>query len=207
MLLDPLGGRMKDRRTVAKPSSRLWHWPVVRSKPLSTSAPVIVSYRSSKVAPISGHFCMTADQLKRELAAEVLRTSGRLRFRATGTSMLPSVLPGDVLTIEPVAISEASLGDLLLYHRDGRFWVHRLVRKAPDLLCTRGDALEAQDPPVSPDEILGRVVCVSRGNRSFEPARSLPLFRRILCFMIRRSSLVRRVLSRFYAPRPQAVLA
>jgi hypothetical protein len=32
-----------------------------------------------------------------ELAAEVIRSFGRVRLRATGTSMLPAIWPGDVL--------------------------------------------------------------------------------------------------------------
>jgi len=44
--------------------------------------------------------CSTArETLGCELAAEVLRSSGRLRLRATGTSMLPAVWPGDVLSV------------------------------------------------------------------------------------------------------------
>ena len=40
--------------------------------------------------------------VKCELAAEVLRSSGRLRLQVTGWSMLPSIWPGDTLTVEQV---------------------------------------------------------------------------------------------------------
>ena len=42
---------------------------------------------------------MELEAVKCELAAEVLRSSGELRLRVTGSSMLPAVWPGDELTI------------------------------------------------------------------------------------------------------------
>src|SRR5262249_37101837 len=41
-----------------------------------------------------------AHAIKCELAAEVLRFSGRLRLQVGGWSMLPSVFPGDTLLVE-----------------------------------------------------------------------------------------------------------
>ena len=40
--------------------------------------------------------------LKCELAAEVLRSFGTLRFAATGWSMLPSVWPGETLVVDRI---------------------------------------------------------------------------------------------------------
>ena len=39
------------------------------------------------------------DEAKHDLAAEVLRQFGEVRLKVTGASMLPSVWPGDVLTV------------------------------------------------------------------------------------------------------------
>ncbi len=70
-----------------------------------------------------------ANALKCELAGEVLRSSGTLRLRVTGWSMLPTVMPGDTLVIEHVSSDAVSEGDIVLFVRDRRFFVHRVVTK------------------------------------------------------------------------------
>ena len=67
-----------------------------------------------------------------ELAAEVLRSWGRLRLRATGASMLPAVWPGDVLSVRSQGVVEALPGDIVLFGREGRLVAHRVVER---ILC------------------------------------------------------------------------
>jgi hypothetical protein len=55
------------------------------------------------------------------LAAEILGSRRRLRLKALGTSMLPTVWPGDVLTIESAACEETGPGDTVLLQRSHRF--------------------------------------------------------------------------------------
>src|SRR6266699_1943678 len=55
----------------------------------------------------------------RELLAEVARKFGEIRFKATGDSMLPSVLPGDLLTVRRESFSEFRNGEIVVYERDG----------------------------------------------------------------------------------------
>ena len=42
----------------------------------------------------------TAQSVRCELAAEMLRSSGMLRLRVTGWSMLPTLIQGDLLVFE-----------------------------------------------------------------------------------------------------------
>src|SRR2546428_4977056 len=53
----------------------------------------------------------------RELLAEVARKFGEIRFKATGDSMLPSVWPGDLLTVRRQSFSEFRPGQIVLYER------------------------------------------------------------------------------------------
>ena len=74
--------------------------------------------------------CGTArDTLGCELAAEVLRTSGRLRLRATGASTLPAVWPGDILSVRSHEVVEALPGDIVLFVREGRLVARRVVER------------------------------------------------------------------------------
>src|SRR6478672_9083685 len=97
------------------------------------------------VAPLQEAF-------KCSLAAEVLHSTGRLQFRATGFSMLPTLWPGDCLTVQSYNLQEAEIGDLVLYIRNGRLFVHRVMRKfssgETNSLITRGDCMTEEDPPV-----------------------------------------------------------
>lgn len=111
------------------------------------------------------------------MAAEIVRSFGEVRLRVFGTSMVPSILPGDLIAIRRAGVREISRGDVVLYSRRGRLFVHRVVDRkglsgAPGLeefcLITRGDRLAHDDPPVHKRELLGRVVSVERGNRKIE---------------------------------------
>src|SRR2546428_12714309 len=55
----------------------------------------------------------------RELLAEVARKFGEIRLKATGDSMLPSVWPGDLLTVRRQSFSEFQSGEIVLYEREG----------------------------------------------------------------------------------------
>jgi len=111
----------------------------------------------------------TREQHKRDLAVEVLRTSGRVRLAARGYSMLPSLWPGDVLTIQASTLAQLLPADLVLYWREGSFFVHRVVRQTQidghAYLITRGDSMPQRDQPVSLQEVLGKVVAVERDGR------------------------------------------
>ncbi|MBZ5698603.1 MAG: signal peptidase I [Acidobacteriia bacterium] len=106
------------------------------------------------------------------LAGEVVRTFGEVRLRVFGTSMAPSILPGDLISIRRAGLREISPGEIVLFSQKGRLFVHRVVRSAERLdhvcLITRGDRLCHNDPPVSSSEFLGRVISVERGNRRIE---------------------------------------
>jgi hypothetical protein len=117
-----------------------------------------------------------AELLKCELAAETLRASGYLRLRATGYSMLPAVLPGDILHVRRCAIGDVPKGAIALFECYGRLVAHRVVEivragaRPGSGLITRGDSMPATDPLVTEAELLGVVVSIERGRRKFRPA-------------------------------------
>src|SRR5215469_3672057 len=92
--------------------------------------------------------------IKCELAAEVLRSSGTLRLRVMGWSMLPTVWPGDTLLVQRVDPTEVPEGDIVLFGRERRLFAHRVVKNRNSALVTRGDSMRTPDPPVDPSEFL-----------------------------------------------------
>jgi len=84
-----------------------------------------------------------------------------------GRSMAGTFRAGDRLTLEPVAVSDVRLGDVVVFcsnHReDGDRLVHRIVAATPEGLVARGDNNPCPDAiPVTADNLLGRVTHVER---------------------------------------------
>jgi signal peptidase I len=113
------------------------------------------------------------------LVEEVVRSIGEVRLRALGTSMVPAMLPGDLVSIRRANLNEISAGEVVLFLQNRRLFVHRVVGRNevssagnPEEYCliTRGDRLSHYDPPVSTRELLGRVVSIERDNRNIELA-------------------------------------
>ena len=145
---------------------------------------------------------------KIRLAAEMLRDYGKVRLKAWGASMLPSVWPGDLLTIQSAGHDEVVPGDIVLVLRGDRFFIHRLVERRQDRDCiswiTRGDAMPHDDPPAAESELLGRVAGIRRGHRNFVPSRRVSLLHSALASMLRRWDRFRCLALRIHAARQQA---
>ena len=99
--------------------------------------------------------------LKCDLAADVIRRFGALRLRVNGFSMLPSIWPGDIACVSRVAAYRP--GDVVLFSRKGRLFVHRVVEMSGGAVVTRGDSMLDADPPVALSDVLGRVESIERG--------------------------------------------
>jgi signal peptidase I len=139
-----------------------------------------------------------AHATKCELAAEVLRSSGRLRLCVTGWSMLPAVWPGDTLLINRSAADQVSEGDLVLLERNRRFFVHRIVKKSgkESQVLTRGDANPQPDPPFTDNELLGKVSLILRNNNDtcVVPRPRLRLPARVISALVQRSVMAARII-------------
>src|SRR5438876_11761043 len=99
--------------------------------------------------------------LKCDLAADVIRRFGALRLRVNGFSMLPSIWPGDIACVSRVAAYRP--GDVVLFSRKGRLFVHRVVEMSGGAVVTRGDSMLDADPPVALSDVLGRVEAIEGG--------------------------------------------
>ncbi len=104
-----------------------------------------------------------------EHVTETVRVRGAVLLRVAGGSMRPWIRPGDVLFIRRTDPRRLSPGEVVLFARDGKLVVHRVIRKSASdchsLLLTKGDAVADLDEPVSGGELLGRVTCIFRGRR------------------------------------------
>jgi len=133
------------------------------------------------------------------LFTDLLHRMGEARIRVTGSSMLPAIWPGDILTIRRCRMADACAGDIALFTRDGRLFAHRVVGRGNERLVTRGDTVPTADGPVSDAEFLGIVVSVVRdGNRvgSVDSLARRSVTGRLVAAAVRRSSTASRMLQR-----------
>jgi signal peptidase I len=106
-----------------------------------------------------------------EIAA-ALQRRGHICLRVQGASMLPWVRPGDIARIRQVSMDAIRCGDVVLFRRENRLFVHRIIEKggAMDALAfrTKGDAHPTCDGMVEQQDLLGRVVRLYRRGRRID---------------------------------------
>ena len=123
-------------------------------------------------------------------------------MRAFGTSMVPSIWPGDIVTIEQIR-DKNEVGSIVLAIRDDRLYLHRLVGTESShggtFFITQGDAMPRPDPACSQDRVIGKVVCIHHDGRSTVPRMHRSLFARFVAWMFCHSALLRRILMRVWA--------
>jgi signal peptidase I len=105
-----------------------------------------------------------------EVSAELLHCGHRVRFRAHGQSMQPTIREGEAITVAPTVAAHVKRGDILLYRCVRGVIAHRVVRieHRPDramVFILRGDASDTCDDPVTLGQVLGKVVGVERAGR------------------------------------------
>jgi len=150
---------------------------------------------------------ITAASAKFSMVVEALRTHGSCSFRVSGSSMLPTLWPGELVLIERKPFPEIVPGDIVLYERDGRFFLHRLESvhidydhaRACVLIMIRGDAMPQQDPPVSESQLLGVLTGVRRKSNWISIPRRMSVASRGMAVVARRSVLFSQLLLRAYA--------
>jgi hypothetical protein len=139
------------------------------------------------------------------LASEVLREFGLLRLAVYGNSMVPAIFPGDTVTVYRANLGHVQCGDVVLYSRGSRFFVHRVVREAgaPGGMewVTRGDALRENDPAVSASELLGKVTLIQRGKKQIVLRGSRSISSRFAAWCVQRSDIVLALFLRWHGLR------
>jgi signal peptidase I len=108
--------------------------------------------------------------------ADKVRVGGSATIRVVATSMFPWIRSGDQAFIRRFDFAQINSGDVILYERANRLFIHRVIRRITrpslggdvSLLVVKGDALDRPDAPVSAKEFLGRAIRIHRGKRHID---------------------------------------
>jgi peptidase S24-like protein len=170
--------------------------PAAAAKSASEFAPQ--QSASPNVHPASSISGASTQDTRLDLAAEVLHRFGEVRFIAHGSSMIPSIYPGDLLTVRSDSASDARRGEIVFFLLGGRPFVHRVMRKWPErnrvVFATRGDALPKEDPSIDASQLLGRITQVQRRGKSISIITKPGPFTRAHRWAVRNSSTFARLL-------------
>jgi signal peptidase len=94
----------------------------------------------------------------------------KIALRVSGKSMYPLIRKGDPIHIEKCDPNTLSTGDIITFRKDDIYVTHRMlcvVKKGDTIkLITKGDNETTTDRPISPDQILGKVVALERTGRT-----------------------------------------
>ena len=151
---------------------------------------------------------MTIDPLaatKHALTAEMLRFHRQCRLQVSGTSMLPTLWPGETVLIEQCPIDKLCIGDIVMYERNGLFILHRLtglpgtvsqIFSPNPVLIARGDFVPHEDLPIQANSVLGVLAGVQRGSRWVPVSQKMSTASRWVAVLLRRSNWLLRALLR-----------
>lgn len=97
------------------------------------------------------------------LVCDQLAAGQRVRLELKGTSMQPTLIDGDVLTLEPLHEPPA-VGDVVLFRYRGHHLLHRVVAVEGDRYTMRGDNCVGCEE-AGREDIVAKLVAVEKRHR------------------------------------------
>jgi signal peptidase len=120
-----------------------------------------------------------------DLIADVVRAQGTVHLKVAGSSMVPTLWPGDLVTVGRCEPSELQTGSLIVFRQDERLIVHRLMHWEGGCVVARGDASSRFDRPAPASDVIGRVESILRDGRIV--ATRLSFWQSMTGMLLRRS--------------------
>lgn len=118
---------------------------------------------------------MNNQKIAKDISFKLLSEGKTIRIKAHGYSMYPSIRPGSIILIEPIAVKGKPVrGEIIAIKRDTGLVVHRLVKtvikNGVTYYIARGDSNAYADNPVNYDKIAGRITGAESTDENPVPA-------------------------------------
>ena len=118
---------------------------------------------------------------------ELRAQPGPFHLALRGQSMWPAAPEGSLLAVTPCPTSALRPGDMVTFRMGVRVLTHRVRRVLPTgHVVSWGDSLLEADPPIPPEDVLGRAETVRRGPLFVGRPRLRLTVRRLLASLARR---------------------
>ena len=77
----------------------------------------------------------------------------------TSGSMWPALKTGDLVFIQGIkSKNDVKMGDIIVYHNQKGFTIHRIIKLNEGTVVTKGDANNINDTPITYEEIVGKAL-------------------------------------------------
>lgn len=105
-----------------------------------------------------------------ELTLDLLKKGNKLRLKAFGNSMYPTIRSGEALWIEPFLEKDPAVGEVVFFSNDcGKMVAHRLCSKFASggaiYFKARGDLFFSGEDQIPKKNVYGKVVAIERNGR------------------------------------------
>jgi signal peptidase I len=111
-------------------------------------------------------------QLGKEIAESLLRDNIPLKARVGGTSMIPWLKAGDIVTLKKCPPYTIDKGDIVVFRRNEKMVIHRVVALRDTnngrIFITKGDSCKNTDGEMLPGEFLGKAYAFERNQVTFD---------------------------------------
>lgn len=103
------------------------------------------------------------DEIKIGLIKTQLLTGNKVKVKANGTSMKPSIKNGDLLILKKSKNDQYKEGEIIVFTKEKLLFIHRLIiiDNENGLILTKGDNLEISDTRILKEECIAKVICVN----------------------------------------------
>lgn len=119
------------------------------------------------MSPQTTTFCPAQDFKK--LMDDISGKAHILRLQAKGGSMYPFIRSGDLVEASLLKQDEAlQKGDVILFEKDGYFYVHRVIKIKRGFVVARGDLSFGEDGCIRRENIIAKVVAVERRGKRID---------------------------------------
>jgi signal peptidase I len=103
-----------------------------------------------------------------EIFKKLLRLK-TLPLKSTGQSMLPILIPNDIVYFKKTPFLKIKVNDLIIFKKKNQLITHRVIYKTKKYLITKGDNNPNCDGKIYPKQILGKVYQIKRNGQIFKP--------------------------------------
>ena len=111
--------------------------------------------------------------VRKEVLQSWRQSGKRMALHAVGISMCPMIRTGSRIEIEFSPIAEIAPGDLILFERNEKWVLHRVIyrrRHRDGIVFTEKGDHQPFAATVGEASVLGKVIQIQRGDRIFDPS-------------------------------------
>lgn len=106
--------------------------------------------------------------MKSDGIIKILAKRRSFTLKVEGASMLPLLLPGDILSLEKTSFLRIKEDDIALVIKNNQPLIHRVIYKSDKYLVTRGDNKIKSDGTIKPSQVYSKVTGLKRGRQSIQ---------------------------------------